>query len=1086
MKLSEKIFNRYNLMIALLVLIMLALIFKLATLTLAQGDYYRDLSDNKRVKEVFTTAPRGEIRDRYGRLLAGNIPSFTVQLLKDELNIKDKELRNSYLIRLVRFLEEDGVPYNNDYPIQLNIFEYSSIDLYMANELSPEDTVITALIENGLLIELMGKQLQKPYQEHFQLSMYKRGLDAIADRGISTEGLSYDSPDDGSIVKVVQILESDRTLVRKMIDHPIARELAFGLLEEKGLESGVILKPYSLSFQTDYLNQKIALMKQFPFVTMNTTAKQDFINLFIEVSLESFLQKIITTGDETGERLVPAQILIDMLKAEGIDSAVNLQINEDREDVLLSISGESSIISPQPVRVLINEAAESGVLEKFITDPKIIYQAQAKLISDGVNPRISVSGEIEYVHINNLNNWYSGVRADRTSELEDIFKELKQKNNIPENLSKYETIAVLGLLNQLTIQGYLAYQPINVAYGIKDSTVAKIEEELSQAPGIKVSIEPVRFYPEGSTAAHVLGYIGKISQPNEIEKYIRNEGYSPGTLIGKTGIEESFELHLRGQSGVKKVEVDVIGNTTNVLEEIKPIPGNTLYLTLDLKLQQVAEEALKKTLDQLSKGGTYESKWGNYTFGIQRRKNRPYINATSGAVVVIDVKTGETLAMASYPAYDPNLFSTGISNPDWLSLFPEDAEDPLAPRPLYNIATQTAIQPGSTFKMVTGLAALEKGLNPLLRIRDMGYVTVGNKNFHCLIYTSTGGTHGYENFYEALRDSCNYYFYTLALGRNQRTGQNIGVKLEIEDIVETSKKLGLNDKTGVEINVPAEVSGGVPDPQRKIITTKYLLKQMLQRTISGYIMEDKDLTAEDIDTVINEIISWTDMETPMTRGEVVRRLTEMGIEPELRLPGEREGLADKIKYTYLNQAGWNIADTLNVTIGQGQSAYTPIQMANYIATIANGGYLNKVTLIESIRDYSNSAVLYEHRAEGSLIELNNYENLDHVKKGMQMVAEDGTARRVFSGFPIEVGVKTGTAERSGINPSTGDTYDDFAWFVGFAPFDEPEIAVATVIFQGGSGGYAAPMVRDIIAQYLGLNTPEVQTSLPIEGELILD
>ncbi len=827
-------------------------------------------------------------------------------------------------------------------------------------------------------------------------------------------------------------------------------------------------------------------MKQFPFVTMNTTAKQDFINLFIEVSLESFLQKIITTGDETGERLVPAQILIDMLKAEGIDSAVKLQINEDREDVLLSISGESSIISPQPVRVLINEAAESGVLEKFITDPKIIYQAQAKLISDGVNPRISVSGEIEYVHINNLNNWYSGVRADRTSELEDIFKELKQKNNIPENLSKYETIAVLGLLNQLTIQGYLAYQPINVAYGIKDSTVAKIEEELSQAPGIKVSIEPVRFYPEGSTAAHVLGYIGKISQPNEIEKYIRNEGYSPGTLIGKTGIEESFELHLRGQSGVKKVEVDVIGNTTNVLEEIKPIPGNTLYLTLDLKLQQVAEEALKKTLDQLSKGGTYESKWGNYTFGIQRRKNRPYINATSGAVVVIDVKTGETLAMASYPAYDPNLFSTGISNPDWLSLFPEDTEDPLAPRPLYNIATQTAIQPGSTFKMVTGLAALEKGLNPLLRIRDMGYVTVGNKNFHCLIYTSTGGTHGYENFYEALRDSCNYYFYTLALGRNQRTGQNIGVKLEIEDIVETSKKLGLNDKTGVEINVPAEVSGGVPDPQRKIITTKYLLKQMLQRTISGYIMEDKDLTAEDIDTAINEIISWTDMETPMTRGEVVRRLTEMGIEPELRLPGEREGLADKIKYTYLNQAGWNIADTLNVTIGQGQSAYTPIQMANYIATIANGGYLNKVTLIESIRDYSNSAVLYEHRAEGSLIELNNYENLDHVKKGMQMVAEDGTARRVFSGFPIEVGVKTGTAERSGINPSTGDTYDDFAWFVGFAPFDEPEIAVATVIFQGGSGGYAAPMVRDIIAQYLGLNTPEVQTSLPIEGELILD
>lgn len=1086
MKLRDKLFNRYNLMIYLLALIMLALTFKLATLTLAQGDYYRDLSDNKRVKEVFTTAPRGEIRDRYGRLLAGNIPSFTVQLLKDELNIKDKELRNSYLISLVRFLEEDGVSYTNDYPIQLNVFEYQSTDLYLENDLSPEDTVIAALMDNGLLIELMGKQLLKPYPEHFQLNMYKRALDALYDRGISIDGLSYDYSDEASIIKAAQMLGNDRNLVRKMIDHPVARELAFRLLEDKGLENGVILRPFSLSYQTDFINQKITLMKQFSFVTMNTTAKQDFINLFTEVSLESFLQKIIITNEDGNEKLIPGQILIEMLKDEGIDSAVELQIDEEREDILFSIAGESSIISPQPVQVLINEAAESGVLDKFITDPKIIYQAQSKLISDGVNPRISVSGNIEYVHINNLNSWYSGVRADVTTRLEDIFENLKTRNQIPENLSNYESRAILGLLNQLTIQGYLAYQPINVAYGIKDTTVAKIEEELSQAPGIKVSIEPVRYYPEGSTAAHVLGYIGKISQANEIEKYIRNEGYSPGTLIGKTGIEESFELHLRGQSGVKKVEVDVVGNTTNVLGEIKPIPGNTLYLTLDLKLQQVAEDALEKTLDQLSKGGTYKSQWGDYTFGIQKRKKRPYINATSGAVVVLDVKTGETLAMASYPAYDPNLFSTGISNPDWLSLFPEDSENPLAPRPLYNIATQTAIQPGSTFKMVTGLAALEKGLNPLLRIRDMGYVTVGNKNFHCLIYTSTGGTHGYENFYEALRDSCNYYFYTLALGRNQRTGQNIGVKLEIEDIVETSKKLGLNDKTGIEINVPSEVSGGVPDPQRKIITTKYLLKQMLQRTISNYIMKDKELTLEDIETAINEIVSWTDMETPMTRGEVVRRLTEMGIEPELRLTGEREGLADKIKYTYLNQAGWNIADTLNVTIGQGQSAYTPIQMANYVATIANGGYLNKVTLIESIRDYSNSAVLYEHRAEGALIELSNYENLNHVKKGMQMVAEDGTARRVFSGFPIEVGVKTGTAERSGINPSTGDTYDDFAWFVGFAPFEDPEIAVAAVIFQGGSGGYAAPMVRDIIAQYLGLNTPEVKTSLPVEGKLILD
>ncbi|NMA49513.1 MAG: penicillin-binding protein, partial [Tissierellia bacterium] len=475
-----------------------------------------------------------------------------------------------------------------------------------------------------------------------------------------------------------------------------------------------------------------------------------------------------------------------------------------------------------------------------------------------------------------------------------------------------------------------------------------------------------------------------------------------------------------------------------------------------------------------------------YSFGINKSKRRPYINANSGAVVVLDVKTGETLAMVSDPGYDPNLFSTGINESDWQSLFPEDSENPLAPRPLYNIATQTAVQPGSVFKMATALTALEKGLNPLLRIRDMGFVTVGNKNFHCLVYTMYGGTHGYENLFEAIRDSCNYYFYTLALGRNQKTNQNIGVKIEIEDIVDISKKLGLNDKTGIEINIPAEVSGGVPDPQRKIITTKYLLKQMLQRNIRNYIMETKVLNDDEIDLIIEEIISWTELEELISRNEVIRRLTDMGIEAELRLSGEREGLADKIKYTYLNQAGWNISDTLNVTIGQGQSAYTPIQMANYIATIANGGYLNKLTLIESIRNYDNSSLLYEHKSKGELIGLNNYENLEYIKKGMKMVADNGTAKSIFKNFPVDVGVKTGTAEKSGINPSTGDTYDEFAWFVGFAPYEDPEIAVAAVIFQGGSGGFAAPMVRDIMAQYLGLNNIEQKNPLPIENSIILE
>ena len=1084
MKLREKLFNRYSLMIYFLVLITTMLLFRLATLTIAQGDYYRDLSDNKRVKEVYTTAPRGEIRDRHGRLLAGNVPTFTVQLLKDELNFGDRTVRNDSLLQLVRLLESDGTEYANDYPVELNLIKYRSIDSYLTNEVGPMDKLVIQILENNLLNEFLNMEFSKPYNDHFGLSIFKRAQDILSDK--NPEIYSLDPGNEEDVLKISQLLQDDKVNTRKIVDHPVARLLAYDLLRKYDLQEDLALEAYALTYYEDYIQQKADLMDDYPYITMDTSGEEDFINLFSEIGLYSFLSRAIPLGGETEEYLVPGEVLIEYLEENGGSSPIEIRIGDNGTDLLYSFVDTTGISDQDPLDHLIGLAEEMNLLAGFIKDERIRYQAQSHLINSGINPRISVAGDIEYVHINNMNNWYEANKVEKGTPLDEAFMDVRRIYSINESISPYEARALLGLINQLNIQGYLAYQPINIAYGIKDETVARIEEGLSGVPGINVSIEPVRVYPEGTTASHILGYIGKISQPFEIEKYIREEGYSPGTLIGKTGIEESYELQLSGVSGIRKVEVDVVGNTTNVIEEISPVPGDNIYLSIDLKLQKTAEEAMKHTLDQLSKGGTFKSEWGDYTFGTHRRKGRPYINANSGAVVVLDVKTGETLAMVSYPSFDPNLFSTGINNTDWLSLFPEDADNPLAARPLYNIATQTAVQPGSTFKMVTGLTALEKGLNPLLRIRDMGYVTVGDKRFHCLIYTNTGGTHGYENFYEALSDSCNYYFYTLALGRNQRTGQDIGVKIEIEDIVEMSKKLGLNDKTGIEINIPSEVSGGVPDPQRKIITTKYLLKQMLQRSMEGYIMDGHEFSEEDIQLAIDEIISWTELEETLSRAEVVRRLTGMGIEPEMRLAGEREGLADKIKYTYLNQAGWNISDTLNVTIGQGQSAYTPIQMANYIATIANGGYLNRVTLIDSIRNYNNVSVLYEHKPERELIGLNDYENLEHVKQGMEKVADDGTARRIFQNFPVPVGVKTGTAERSGINPSTGDTYDDFAWFVGFAPYDDPEIAVAAVLFQGGSGGYAAPMVREIIAEYLGLNDVEQIDTLPMENSIVFD
>lgn len=1120
MKILKKIFDRYNILIYIVIILMFALSFRLATLTIVQGEYYRDISDNKRLKEIYITAPRGEIRDRNGRLLAGNKPSFTVQILKDELNIHDKDKKNNALLSLVRLLEEDGVSYLDDFPIDLNVFQYNSEEKVLRETeiegeteeyVTPGEKVIDLILEHDLLEELLGLYYKYPeYEEHYQFIMVNKALDALESKDIHVPmeailtGYSLEikfiegedterwksrygiDSDLSPLESIVQLIDKDKNILRKIIDHPISRKLAYDLLAKNNLEGNIVLEEYVLSFDEDYMAQKKNMMNFSDKVKENTTAKEDFVNIFIKHSLNNLLEKVILEEDDKGkeEVLIPGGILLEMIKEKGIDVPVSIELIDEGQNIIYKYTGDDTIQDKTPLELLIEYGKEAKVFEEFILGDKIKYLAQEQLINDGINTRISVANEIEYVFINNKIRWYNENKIPENATIAEALDILKERNKIPEKLSPYESRSVLIMYELLSKQGHLAYQPINIAYGIKNTTVAKIEENLGYLPGIQVSIEQVRYYPEGKTAAHILGYLGKISQASEIEKYVNQKSYSPNDLIGKTGIEESFEDFLRGENGIKRVEVDVLGNTTNVLDEKKPISGNNVYLSLDWNLQNYSQNVLQQTLEKIQVGGTYESKWGDYTFDINKSKKRPYENATSGAVVVLDVKTGETLAMVSEPSYDPNLFATGISNTDWLSLFPENEKDPLAPRPLYNIATQTAVQPGSTFKMVTALSALEKGLSPTKKIRDMGYVEIGNYRPACWLWNQSRSTHGYENMYEAIRDSCNYYFYSLAIGRNQRTGENIGVKVEIEDIVNLSKQLGLNDKTGIEINIPAETSGGVPNPQRKIINTKSSLKSFLQKSIRDYIKEDVKLSEYEISSIIEEIISWVELEEPLTRAEVVRRLDGFGLYTEKKLGKDKEGLADKIKYSYINQAGWTIAETLNVTIGQGLNSYTPLQMSNYIATIANGGYRNRVTLIDSVKNYNNSKVILENEVESERIELNSYDNLEHVKKGMLMVTTEGSVRRIFNSLPVSVGTKTGTAQKSGINPVTGETYDDFTWFVAFAPYDDPEIAIASVVFQGGSGSYAGPMVRDIIAEYLGLNAVGTKESLPFISTLI--
>lgn len=1112
MDFKDKMKNRFNIIMAVIIFMISVLSIRLAIMTIAQGDYYRDISDNKIIKDVYKAPIRGEIKDVNGKLLAGNRPSFTVQMLKDEVNKLKKEEKNKVFLTLIRLLEEDGAPYIDDFPIELNILKYKDEEDYDGEFYNPIDKVIDTIVEKRLLSDVLNLYyVDDSYEEHYKYIVFNRAISALKDKGIEIPVLTdikdgnleikfnedkdiesfkkeYAlSKGDTPISSVLRLIEDDKAVIRKIIDHSLSRKLVYDLLKSKGLEGNLILDDYSILFEEEYISQKRELMKIFPEITKDSSAEEDFINIFYDTSIKNFLEasfKKETRGNKE-TFIYPGKILLDFIKQEKLNIPVEISISKDNV-VSYNYTGKDDLKDTPTIDFLIENIKGTKAFKSFMTDDVIRPLAQKQLLKDEINPKISISKKYEYVSLNNLKKFYSDNNIPNKSSVKEAFNHLKKKYEIDKSLSKYEARGIFVMYNQLIKQGYLAYQPIYISYGIKESTVAKIEENMMNTNGINISIEPVRYYPEGQVAAHILGYMGKISQPSEIKEYVEEKKYSPSSLIGKTGIEQSFEDNLKGKGGIKKVEVDSAGNSTHTIEEEKSKPGDNIYLSLDLDLQKTAEESLEKTLRELQRGGTYTSKWGNFKFGTNKSKGRPYKNATSGAVVAIDVKTGKVLASASYPSYDPNLFSTGINSTDWNSLFPENEEDLLAPRPLYNIATQTAVSPGSTFKMVTGLTAIEKGFSPNKTIRDMGVVDIGNKTFNCLLWTTSRRTHGNENLYDALRDSCNYYFYTLAMGRNQKTGENIGVKIDIDEIVEMSKKFGLNEKTGIEIKIPAESSGSVPNPKRKTENTKVMLKSLLNREIEKTFKKGYKYTEEDKEIAIEEIISWLEMEDTLSYPEVIKRLNSLNIEPEALIKtsnNREEPLASAIKFTYINFAGWNIQDTLRATIGQGQNAYTPMQVANYVATLANGGYKHKLTLIDSIKNYNNTESKYEYKENSERVELNNYENLEEVKKGMLKLTKEGAYRAIFNKFPVDVAGKTGTAENDSINPVTKETYDDFSWFVAFAPYDDPQIAIATVLFQGGSGGYSAPMTRDIIAQYLGLNEDEKEEDVPYENSL---
>lgn len=758
-------------------------------------------------------------------------------------------------------------------------------------------------------------------------------------------------------------------------------------------------------------------------------------------------------------------------------------------------------------------AAELTKIDKSESNTKI----QQMLNEHGIYPPISVGERVEFTKELEKEQWLYGYGiTDKNIPAKAAFAKVRDFVNIDENLTDDEAHKILVITDAIKSKGYLQYEPVTVASNISQTTVSYISENQILLDGVSLQVEPLRYYPQGNLASHSIGQIGNIT--NADEDLLKDKRYSENDIVGKSGIEKAFESKLKGESGYKEVQTNATGKKIADIDYKDPVSGYTVYTSIDAKLQKIAEDSLERTIKAVRTGGTFKSKWGNF------KVSAPAPNAKSGAIVVLDVNTGKVLAMASYPDYDPNIFTKNLTKSEYDALQPENPNDPLSPKPQFNIATMTNVQPGSVFKMITGLAALEEGLDPDYIVPDKGVIKVGGRSFGTFAWNQHKALQGNMNMVKALRDSNNYYFYCISVGHNYATDQPIpGLEnMDVRQIINMAKKFGLDKKTGIEIY---EVPGMVPDENSKYNITK----KSLERDI--YSRMDKSFT--DINSSnrlynkrVNEIISWID-ENP-SRAEIIKRLRNMKVKEE-----QVEKIADLIKYTYFNSAQWTTGDIFNISIGQGANAYTPLQIANYVAAIANGGKLNKISIIEKTVDPKTGSE-YIVEPESSQIILKNMNHLAPIKEGMLAVSRKGTAKQIFGDFPIDIASKTGTAEKEGYVPTKDEEqyllshlsyydvkyadvmklaksyakkdggkydthvyirsaimelnkslthddidrfkpgYDSFGWYVGFAPYDNPKIAVATIIFQAGSGVYSALPSREVIAQYLGLNKDEVK------------
>ena len=542
------------------------------------------------------------------------------------------------------------------------------------------------------------------------------------------------------------------------------------------------------------------------------------------------------------------------------------------------------------------------------------------------------------------------------------------------------------------------YQPIPISVDASEEVALSIVEHAERYPGVSASPQGFRYYPstEGVNGAHLLGYVGPVSEQElanaTSKKYYLNE------YLGKAGLEKTYDDALRGTPGVKTIVVDRKESATSVLKETKAVPGNHLVTSIDAKLQAVVERELVAAIIR-ARSGTVDKK------GARK--------ADAGAAVVMDVKTGRILAIASYPTFDPNIWEQGITAKQAKDLYSAKTGVPALSR-----ALQGTFAPASTFKVVSVAAAAKAGYDLNGSYDCPAEFQVGNRKFRN--YESKGA--GRVSLEQGIAISCDTLWYQIAYNEWLKDGGLRPKKNANDFFYKAAAGFHLGKRTGIDL--PSESAGRLADRQWR----------------ARWYERNKDYFCN-----------------------YEKRAKKSQLTPYL-IAIAKENCVDGAKI----RAG----DAVNFAIGQGDTTMTPLQMVQIYAAIANGGTMWQPTVGRAIITPSGELVSEITPKKIGKLPLSK-KTLAFLKKSLRAVVTSGTAKWRFEGMPIAVSGKTGTGEVYGKNPD-GSAKDTTSWFASFAPSDAPRYAVVMMVSQGGTGsGTSGPSVRRIYEAIFGIQGTKV-------------